>query len=254
MDLSGKTALVTGANGGIGHAMVERLADDCGLVLAGMRDPSAAGFSAKNVRPVAIDLSSRASIESCWQAEADALTDVDLLVNNAGVLSVGLLEEQDPARIEQSIQVNLTGLILLTQLALPSMVARGEGMIVNNASMSGYAWFPLASVYAAGKAGVVAFSEALRRELDPTGVKVMHLVTPGVDTPMLDATESGYGDHFDTSGWDKVTPEEWADAMVRGIEKDESIVWPGGKTRLAALAGRGPGALLDAAARRMYKR
>ena len=254
MELSGRTALVTGAAGGIGRAMTEQLAARCETVLAGVRDPAAADFDAANVRAVKLDLADRQSLEQCWQAESNALGGVDLLVNNAGVLSVGLLEEQDPERIEQSIQVNLTSLILLTRLALPGMLARGDGMIVNNASMSGYAWFPLASVYAAGKAGVVAFSEALRRELEPTGVKVMHLVTPGVETPMLDATESGYGDHFDTSDWDKVTPDEWAAAMIRGIEKDESIVWPGGKTRLAAFAGRGPGALLDAAARRMYKR
>ena len=68
----------------------------------------------------------------------------------------------------------------------------------------------MASVYAASKAGVVAFSESLRRELDPTGVNVMHLITPGVDTGMLDATEDKYGEHFDTSSWDKIAPDEWA--------------------------------------------
>jgi short-subunit dehydrogenase len=254
MELSGTTALVTGANGGIGRAMTELLAEHCDTVLAGVRIPADVTFAAENIRVIELDLASRESIDRCFEAERTALEAVDVLVNNAGVLSVGLLEEQDPLKIEQSVQVNLTSLILLTQLILPSMIARGRGIVVNNASMSGYAWFPLASVYAASKAGVVAFSEALRRELEPTGVKVIHLVTPGVETPMLEATESGYGDHFDTSEWDKVTPEEWAAEMIRGITNDDSVVWPGGKTRLAALAGRGPSFLLDRAAGRMFRR
>lgn len=254
MELTNTTALVTGANRGIGKAFAEALAERCAVVYAGARDPESVEFAADNVRPLPIDLSSQVTIEQSYAASRKQLESVDILVNNAGALSVGLLEEQELDKIYTSMQVNLTGLIHLTKLMLPAMVERDRGYIVNNASMSGYAYFPLASVYAASKAGVVAFSEALRRELDSTEVRVMHLVTPGVKTDMLAATEVGYGDHFDTSGWDQVEPEEWAAKMVDGIESDESIVWPAGKTRLAALAGRGPGFLLDRAAGRMFKR
>jgi short-subunit dehydrogenase len=254
MDLSGKTALVTGANRGMGKAFAEVLADECAVVYAGARDPSSVEAGASNIAPLGIDLSSRQSIDDCFEASRDRFESVDVLVNNAGLLSVGLLEEQDLDKIYASLQVNLAGLIHLTKLVLPSMLERGSGYIVNNASMSGYAYFPLASVYAAGKAGVVGFSESLRREVEPAGVKVMHLVTPGVKTDMLDATEEGYGEHFDTSGWDQVTPEEWAGSMLKGIHNDSSVVWPGGKTRLATLAARGPSQLLDAAASRMFKR
>lgn len=254
MDLTNTTALVTGANRGIGKAFAEALAEHCAVVYAGARDPESVSIDADNVRPLPIDLSSRESIEQSFAASRKQLESVDILVNNAGALSVGLLEEQDLDKIYTSIQVNLTGLIHLTKLMLPAMVERNRGYIVNNASMSGYAYFPLASVYAASKAGVVAFSEALRRELESTEVNVMHLVTPGVKTDMLAATEEGYGEHFDTSGWDQVEPAEWAEKMIEGIKGDESIVWPSGKTRLAAIAGRGPGFLLDRAAGRMFKR
>lgn len=254
MELTNTTALVTGANRGIGKAFTEALSEHCALVYAGARDPESVAIEADNVRALPIDLSSTESIERSFAASRKQLESVDILVNNAGALSVGLLEEQDVAKIYTSVQVNLTGLMHLTKLLLPTMLERDRGYVVNNASMSGYAYFPLASVYAATKAGVVAFSEALRRELDPTGVRVMHLVTPGVKTDMLAATEQGYGDHFDTSEWDQVEPEEWATKMVEGIKGDDSIVWPGGKTRLAALAGRGPGFLLDRAAGRMFKR
>ena len=170
MDLTNTTALVTGANRGIGKAFAEALAEHCAIVYAGARDPESVDIDADNVRPLPIDLSSAESIEKSFAQSRKQLETVDILVNNAGALSVGLLEEQDVDAIYTSVQVNLTGLIHLTKLLLPSMLERDRGYIVNNASMSGYAYFPLASVYAASKAGVVAFSESLRRELEPTGV------------------------------------------------------------------------------------
>lgn len=254
MELRGKTALVTGANRGIGKAFAAALAQDCQLVYAGARDPGSVESAAPNIEPLQVDLSSREAIDQSFTQSREQFESIDVLVNNAGLLSVGLLEEQDLDKIYASLQVNLTGLIHLTKLVLPSMLERGSGYIVNNASMSGYAYFPLASVYAASKAGVVAFSEALRREVAPAGIQVMHLVTPGVKTEMLEETESSYGDHFDTSAWDQVTPEEWAAKMVEGVRKDQTVVKPGGKTGLAALASRGPGFLLDRAAERMFKR
>ncbi|MBK5229851.1 MAG: SDR family NAD(P)-dependent oxidoreductase [Thermoleophilia bacterium] len=245
---------MTGANRGIGAAFAAALADECKTVYAGARDPRTVKAGPENVVPLKVDLSSRASIDGCFADERERIESVDVLVNNAGLLSVGLLEQQDLDRIYASLQVNLVGLIHLTKLVLPAMLARGEGYIVNNASMSGYAHFPLASVYAAGKSGVVAFSESLRRELSPTGVRVLHLVTPGVKTDMLAATEAGYGEHFDTSGWDQVSPAEWAGQMLKGIHNDSSVVWPGGKTRLATIAASGPSQLLDRAASRMFRR
>ena len=179
MDLTDRTALVTGANRGIGRALCEALAArPLRLVLAGVRDPDAfepiAGRA--EVRPVRMDLSSREAIDAC----ADALDeDVDLLVNNAGQMTGGLLEEQDMDAVYAMFQVNLIAVAHLTSRVLPGMLARGRGTVVNNASISGYAYFPAASTYAASKAGVVALTESLRRELDGTGVRALHVVTPG---------------------------------------------------------------------------
>jgi short-subunit dehydrogenase len=219
-----------------------------------VRDPKNYEPPHKDVSPLAIDLSSRQSIETSIAANPEAFSKADVLINNAGALAVGLLEELDQHDIYNALQVNLAGLIHLTKAVLPGMLERDTGTIVNNASFSGYVYMPMASVYAASKAGVVAFSESLRRELDATGVNVMHLVTPGVDTGMLDATEDAYGEHFDTSGWDKIEPDEWAAKMIEGIASDAGIIQPGGKTRLAILASRGPGRLLDSAAARMFRR
>ena len=85
---------------------------------------------------------------------------------------------------------------------------------MNNASISGYAYFPAATTYAASKAGVVAFTESLRRELKDTGVTHASPGHPGVDTDMLDATEDIYGRYLDTSDWQKQQPDEWAAKVV----------------------------------------
>ena len=260
MELNGHTALVTGANRGIGRAIAEALASEpLGLLLCGARSPGEAeplsphAGGAAEVRYVAMDLSSRDSIErSC--ASLPELEGVDLLVNNAGQMTGGLLEEQDLDEIYAMLQVNLVAVAHLTQTVLPGMLKRGRGKIVNNASISGYAYFPAASTYAAGKAGVVAFSESLRRELRGTGVDVLHLVTPGIETEMMDATQEVYGRHIDTSGWDLQPPGEWAAKVVRAIRSDDHVLGPGGRTAIAKLASRGPAALLDLISDRMFSR
>src|SRR3954454_5443618 len=258
MDLNGATALVTGASRGIGRALVEELsAKPLATVLAGVRDtdrfeppPGAAA----EVRPVHMDLSSRESIDTSADELGDDLATIDLLINNAGQMTGGLLEDQDMEAVYAMFQVNLVAVAHLTHRVLPGMLARDRGKVVNNASISGYAYFPAATTYAASKAGVVALTESLRRELDGTAVSAMHVVTPGVDTDMLDATEDVYGRYIDTSGWEKVSPGEWAGKIVRAVEADDQVLGPGGKTAWAKLASRGPGFLLDAASKRMFSR
>ena len=127
MDLTDRTALVTGANRGIGRALCEALAArPLRLVLAGVRDPDAFEpiTGRAEVRPVRMDLSSREAIDAC----ADALDeDVDLLVNNAGQMTGGLLEEQDMDAVYAMFQVNLVAVAHLTSRVLPGMLARGRG-------------------------------------------------------------------------------------------------------------------------------
>jgi uncharacterized protein len=261
MDLTGKTALVTGANRGIGCALVERLAQlPLRSVLAGVRNVES--FEAINpplgrtqeVRAVRIDLSSQTSIEQCCSELGGQLTQIDLLVNNAGLMTGGLLEQQDIDEVYAMFQVNLVGVAHLTQRVLPGMLARRQGTIVNNASISGYAYFPAASTYAASKAGIVGFTESLRRELRGTGVHAMHLITPGVATDMLSATDEVYGRHMDTSGWDRIPPQEWAAKVVSAIEAEERVLGPGGRSRLAMLAAQGPTFVLDAVTARLFSR
>ena len=251
MDLAGTTVLVTGANRGIGLALTKALAaEPVARVLAGMRDPDGFDPPAANVEAVAVDLSTREAVD----ASADALPPVDVLVNNAGRMTGGLLEDQDLDDVYAMFQVNLLAVVHLTKRVLPGMLERGRGLIVNNASISGYASFPAASTYSAAKTGVVAFSESLRRETKGTGVEVMHLVTPGVRTDMLDTTEDVYGRHMKTEGWPSMPAGEWAEKVVTAMKDGDHIVGPGGRLALAKLASRGPAAVLDAFSGRMFSR
>ena len=261
MDLTGLTVLVTGANRGIGRALVERLArEPVGRILAGVRDPDtfapveAGPGGAVEVRPVRLDLSDRESIETACAELGDLLGQVDVLVNNAGLMTGGLLEEQDMEQVYAMFQVNLVAVAHLTARVLPGMLARRQGKVVTNASVSGYAFFPAATTYAAAKAGAVAFTESLRRELRGTGVTTLHLITPGVATGMLDDTEEVYGRHMDTSGWEKQSPSEWAEKVVEAIRSDATRLEPGGRVGWAVRASKGPSQVLDLVSARMFSR
>jgi 3-hydroxy acid dehydrogenase/malonic semialdehyde reductase len=253
MEIEGSTALVTGSNRGIGRAITEALAAKGATVLAGVRSPDADhGLEpASGLEPVRLDLSSRASVEESVRGLEAWAEQIDLLVNNAGVFEGGLLEHQDPAEAMDLLQVNLAGPIHLTRLLLPAMTGRDAGKIVNNTSIVGHVPFPGATVYAASKSGFVGFTESLRRELEETGVSVLELITPGVDTDMMDEVQGDLEEHADTSGWDHVQPEDWAQKVVKAIEDDEETLGPGGREGLAMKL---PKPLMDLAAKRSFSR
>lgn len=250
MDLATSTCLVTGANRGIGRAISQELGQRGARVIAGVRDPGQMPLVGGDVTALALDVSSRESIEAA-AASAGA---VDVLVNNAGVLQAGQLETEDVDHLYEVLQVNLAAGVHLARLLLPGMLERGRGTIVNNASISGYAFFPGSSVYAASKAGLVAFSEGLRRELRGTGVGVLHLVTPAIDTRMMDQVVDGYAGHQDLSRMSRQSPEDWASKVVDAIAADKAVLNPGGSERFAKLASRGPGLLLDIVSRGFQRR
>ena len=249
MELHGTNALVTGANRGIGRAMAHALAAEGAQVLAGVRSLDREHDAGPGVRPVQIDLSSRESIESSVRGLGEV--QVDLLINNAGVFEGGLLERQSVERIYELLQSTLTGPIHLTRALLPGMLQRGRGKIVNNASIIGHAPFPGATVYAAAKTGLHGFSVSLRRELEQTDVGVLELITPGIDTDMMQQVQQQLDAHVDTDGWDHVDPEDWAAQVVDAIRSDQEELNPGGAERLAKLM---PKALLDLVSKQTFDR
>ncbi len=253
MEIEGITALVTGSNRGIGRAIARELGERGAEVLGGVRqvdgDHSLEGVP--NVRPVRIDLSSPDSVEAGVRELGADASRIDLLVNNAGVFSGGLFDRTDVETAYELLQVNLAAPMHLTRLLLPGMLERRRGKIVNNASIIGHTPFPGAVAYAASKTGLHGFTESLRRELDETDVTVLELITPGVDTDMMDQVQRELDSHAETGGWDHVDPEDWAEKVADAIKDDDDELNPGGGERLAKLL---PKALLDLGAKRAFSR
>jgi len=243
MDLSGKRILVTGANRGIGLALARELATRPTHLLLGARQPKRRpprwpGMRARSVRWVSMDLGSYDSIETSCAALGSELERIDVLINNAGYFDAGLLNELDIRKTYTMLQTNLTGPMHLAARVLPGMLRRKQGKIVNNGSIGCYTHFPSATTYVAGKTGLLAFTNSLRRELEGTGVTAMLVITPAVRTEMYEKTEQTVGQHINLGGWSAVEPADWARQMVAAIENDTAELWPGGTLAVAGFVAR----------------
>ncbi len=178
-------ALVTGASGGIGAEAAARLIDRgvAVVLVARRREPLEALAERARARGVAVEVlpADLAEAEGLARVEArlaDAAAPVDLLVNNAGFGTYGPLVDADPDVEAAEVAVNVTAVLRLTRAALPGMVARGRGTVLNVSSVAGSMPQPYAATYAATKAWVSSFTHALVEELRGTGVTATALA-PG---------------------------------------------------------------------------
>lgn len=242
MKIAGKKVLITGSNRGIGLGLAQAFYKQGATVVMAMRNPESFdlkehGFVEEaRAKKVALDMSSFEAIENFVQTHREH--DIDILVNNAGQLTGGLLEDQPIDKIYSMFQVNLTGLVHLTHGLLPQMVKRGSGKIVNNASVSGVMHLPCASTYAAAKTAVVAFTNSLNLELTGSGVTTLALITPGIKTRMYDEIPALYGDHLDLSQLSSISPESYAQRVLKAIENDKLFYEPGGTVGVALWIAR----------------
>lgn len=238
MKLENKIVVITGASRGIGLAIAKQFANrktHLHLVARTSKSSDLENLKkdgALSVRFWESDLSVTSQVDSLFNKMSDEKIQPDVLVNNAGLLTGGLIEEQNPDDIEKMLMVNTLALIRLTRLFLPGMLARKTGLVVNNASVSGKMFFPCASTYAASKAAVVAFTECVKQELRGTGVSTLLLITPGVKTEMYDDIQKLYGGHLDLSFLDSIPAEKWAQQIVESIEGNRDILYPRGTSRM----------------------
>lgn len=235
-----KTALVTGASRGIGFAIIKEMLTRGANVIAASRSfdgPECAKLRDEyrgRLKFIPIDISKRKSISEFARQLQHDRQEIEFLVNNAGQLTGGLLEDQPIEDIYSMLQVNLLGVIHLTHDLLPSFVKRDSGWIVNNASVSGILHFPGASTYSASKAGVIAFTNALNQELAKTNVNTLLLLTPGVDTHMFRDIPKFFARHTDLSFVKAdLKPQDWAHQICDAMEKGKKILNPKGFSRVS---------------------
>ncbi len=192
----GCTALITGASAGLGTEFARQLAPDAKcLILIGRRADRLDALKTELARPGfriechAIDLTDHAQLESFATDITLNTENVDLLVNNAGLGDHGLFEASDWRRVEAMLEVNIRALTRLTHALLPQLVRSGHGTILNVSSIAGLLPVPKMAVYAATKAYVSSFTEALRAELRGTGVNVTALCPGPIDTEFFHRAE-----------------------------------------------------------------
>jgi len=177
MPIADKTVLVTGANRGIGQALVaEALRRGAGRVYAGTRQPLA--HPDGRVTPLRLDVTDPGQI----QAAAESVDALDVLVNNAGIWLYDDLS--DPAMLERHLAVNFFGTWGVTQAFLP-LLTRSKGTIVNNVSLMALAALPLTPAYSISKAAAFSLTQSLRALLAGLGLRVHAVLTGPVDTDML---------------------------------------------------------------------
>lgn len=186
-ELEGRVALVTGAGSGIGRAIAHALAAAGARVAVSDIDLEAAQRVVLELPvavPLFLDVTSPESAEKAIAATETALGPLDILVNNAGVSTMNRIEHLTVDEWDYNFDVNARGVFLVTRAALPGMMARRVGCIVNTASMAGKKAVPLLAHYAASKWACVGFTLSAAVELGPYGIRV-NCVCPGfVETAM----------------------------------------------------------------------
>jgi len=225
MDLSGRTALLTGATGGLGRAIAAALAArGTKLVLSGRKaealEALAAELPGDDHRTIPADLADPGAAEKL-AAEAG---DIDALIANAGLPGAGWLTDFEPEQVTRALRVNLEAPMLMARALFPAMIERGSGHLVFVSSLSGKVASPRSSIYNATKFGLRGFALALRADLAPKGIGVS-LVSPGF---IRDAGMFADSGAKPPPGMGTARPEQVGSSVVRAIERDkvEVVVAP----------------------------
>jgi len=216
MNVTGRTVLLTGATGGIGHAIARRLhAAGATLILTGRRseilEPLASELGGT---AVACDLSDPAAVDALVTAHPD----VDIVVANAALPASGPLLSFTPEQVDRALQVNLRAPITIAHAYAATMSARGSGHLVFISSLSGKTGAPGSSIYSASKFGLRGFAQGLRGDLAPAGVGVS-TIFPGFirDAGMFADSKAQLPKGVGTS-----TPEQVADGVLKAIEQNRA--------------------------------
>jgi short-subunit dehydrogenase len=236
MKLDNCNAVITGASAGIGREFAQQLAMRARtLVLVArreqrlneLRDELRNRYAQLKVHISVVDLCDKSQIDELVRWLEENKIEIDFLINNAGLGDYGSFATSDPERDERIIQVNVVAPTSLTRRLLPQMITRKRGAILNVSSSAGFLPIPGMAVYAASKAYVNSFSEALRAELRGTGVTVTALCPGPVHTEFGDAAKRPGGQPERGPEFVYVSAEKTARDALAAVEADHPLLIPG---------------------------
>lgn len=256
MNLKNTRVLLTGAAGGIGATTALQLARAGAQLVVADRSEAALqklcaeiGVQGGKAQPVVADLAGSTGRHALAEEATRQLGGVDLLVNIAGLLDFTPFEAEDPVAIERLMQVNLIAPIQLTRLLLPAMLKQGRGRIVNVGSTFGSIGFPYFAAYSSSKFGLRGFSQALRRELDSSGVGVTYVAPRATRTPLNSSAVVRMNEALKVA---MDPPEQVAAAIVRAIEQERAEVYLGWPEKLFVRLNAVLPGLVDGALRKQH--
>jgi 3-dehydrosphinganine reductase len=248
---AGRRALVTGGSSGIGRATALRLAQAGAHVailargeaaLASVRAELGAAARDPEQRFAAIpcDVADAAQVDDAVAAAIAALGGLDLLVNNAGIAIAKRFSDTSLAEFRRVFDVNVFGAVHVVRAALPLLRKQGHGDVANVASLAGLIAIYGYAAYAPSKFALTAFSEVLRQELRPHGIRVSVCFPPDTDTPQLAAENQTKPPETRALAGNAplLAPETVADALLDGIARGRATIIPGRSAQLVAWAAR----------------
>ncbi len=243
-NLTGCTALITGASAGFGEEFARQLAPRAAcLLLVARRLDRLEKLRTELARPgltihcLTADLGDEADTEKLLRDLAATGAKITLLVNNAGVGDHGLFEESEWPRVAAMLDVNIVALTRLTHALLPDLIRSGRAAILNVSSIASLFPIPKMAVYAATKAYVTSFTEALRAELRGSGVTVTAVCPGPVDTEFFKVAERhGSDGEMSAPEFFKVTPARVVHDALNAVTRDRARVIPGLAVCLAMTA------------------
>src|SRR5262249_52947747 len=224
----GKTLLITGANRGVGAALVRAfLKAGAGKIYAGARNPAQLpDFKDARVVPLALDVTKPAQVE----AAARQAHDIDILINNAGAMKAAGSFTTSTPDIAADMDVNFYGAIRMMQEFVPVLEKRGHGLIANVASVVSLAAVPAIAGYSASKAALFSATQAARTELKAKNIRVTGIFPGPIDTDLAKNLPL-----------DKATPDHAAEEIVIGILADQEDIYPDPTAKqVSALWGANP--------------
>ena len=234
--LDGSTAVVTGASAGIGREFAVQLAPRAGTVVlvarrAARLEQLRAELIARNpqlrVVIVAADLADPDDVERALAEINHQAGHVDVLVNNAGLGDQALYDRAEWRRTRQVLATNVVAVARLTAALVPGMVERGAGGVLNMGSGAGLTVMPCSAAYSASKHFVDGFSEALRADLDGTGVVVTQVCPGPVDSEFDEVAGSAGGMTGGPPQFMRVSAAQCAQEALAGFERGAAMVFPG---------------------------